>query len=165
MPRRRAGLEVSAISLEKGQGGNGVYAIGTVVNTSDRRRSRVTVEFDLLDAGGQNVGIARAYRPVLEPGAKWQLKLPVAGDAKAVSARLASIKEGPVRRPDQSSRSAAAMGRRAPRMAGKRPPIRPMRTAHTIPRTSRSGVTAKAKVTWLKLCQFIVAVCRPLNVK
>ena len=26
-----------------------------------------------------------------------------------------------------------------------------MRTAHTIPCTSRSGVTAKAKVTWLKL--------------
>jgi hypothetical protein len=89
-----AGLEVSAISLEKGEGGSGRYAVGTVVNASGRRRSQVTVEFELLDAGGQKVEVARAYRPVLEPGAKWQLKVPVAGDSKAVSARLASIKEG-----------------------------------------------------------------------
>ena len=88
-----AGLEVSAISLDKGQGSDGVYAIGTVVNTSSRPRSGVTVELDLVDAGGQKVGIVRAYRPVLAPGAKWELKLPAAGDTKAVSARLASIKE------------------------------------------------------------------------
>jgi hypothetical protein len=51
------------------------------------------VELDLLDAGGQKIGVARGYKPVLEPGAKWQFKLPV-GDAKAASARLASVKEG-----------------------------------------------------------------------
>jgi hypothetical protein len=89
-----AGLEVSAISLEKGEGGNGLYVVGTVVNTSGRRRSQVTVEFDLLDAGGERVEVGRAFRPVLEPGAKWQVKVPVAADSKAASAKLASIREG-----------------------------------------------------------------------
>ena len=88
-----AGLEVSAIALEKGKATSETCAVGTVVNTSGRKRSGVTLELDLLDADGQKVGVARGYRPVLESGAKWQLKLPV-GDAKAVSARLASIKEG-----------------------------------------------------------------------
>ena len=89
-----SGIEVSAVSLEKGQAGNEVYAVGTVVNTSNRPRSRVTVEFDLLDARGHTLQVIRAYRPVLELGAKWELKVPVAADSKAVSARLASIKEG-----------------------------------------------------------------------
>jgi hypothetical protein len=89
-----AGFEVSGIALEKGEGGNGLYAVGTVVNASGRRRSQVTVEFELLDAGGQKVEVARAFRPVLEPGAKWQVKVLVASDSKAVSAKLASIREG-----------------------------------------------------------------------
>jgi hypothetical protein len=88
-----AGFEVSAIALEKGPGTAEYYAVGTVVNTATRRRSGVTVELDLLDASGQKVGVAHGYRPALEPGGKWQLKLPV-GDAKADSARLASIREG-----------------------------------------------------------------------
>ncbi len=88
------GLEVSAISLEKGQGSSGTCAVGTVVNTSGRPCSHVTVEFDLLDAAGQKVEVAREYRPVLEPGAKWQIKVPVAADSKAVSVKVASIKEG-----------------------------------------------------------------------
>src|ERR1039458_800228 len=72
-----AGLDVSAIALEKGQGTSETCAVGTVVNTSARKRSAVTVELDLLDAGGQKIGVARGYKPVLEPGAKWQFKLPV----------------------------------------------------------------------------------------
>jgi hypothetical protein len=88
-----AGFEVSAISLEKGQGSSDTYAVGTVVNKANRQRSGVTVELDLLDAGGQKVGVARGYRPTLEAGAKWQFKVPV-GEVKAASARLASIKEG-----------------------------------------------------------------------
>jgi hypothetical protein len=89
-----AGFEVSAISLEKGQDGKEIYAVGTVVNSSERPRSLITVEFDLRDAGGHTLQILRAYRPVLKPGAKWEIRLPVAGDSKAVSARLASFKEG-----------------------------------------------------------------------
>jgi hypothetical protein len=52
------------------------------------------VELDLLDADGRKVEVARSYRPVLEPGAKWQVKVAVANDSKAVSAKLASIREG-----------------------------------------------------------------------
>jgi hypothetical protein len=89
-----AGFEVSAFSLEKGPDSSGMNAVGTVVNTSNRPRSRVTLEIDLLDAGGHKVGIVRGYRPVLEPGAKWQVKLPFEGATGAVSARLSSVKEG-----------------------------------------------------------------------
>ncbi len=89
-----AGFEVSAFSLEKGQGGTEIHAVGTVVNTSNRPRSQVTVELDLLDAGGHTLQVLRASRPVLEPGAKWEIRMPVAGDSKALSARVASIKEG-----------------------------------------------------------------------
>ena len=89
-----AGFEVSAVTLEKGDGGNRLFALGTVVNNSNRRRSQVTVEFDLLDAGGQKVEVARAFRSALEAGAKWQVKVPVASDSKAVTAKVASIAEG-----------------------------------------------------------------------
>ena len=88
-------LSVPAISIEKGEGGKGAYIVGTVVNASGRRRSHVAVEIELLDAEDHNVEIARALRPVLEPRAKWGIRVPVAGDSKAVSARPASIKEGP----------------------------------------------------------------------
>ena len=88
------GLQVLAFTMEKGQGGKGMFAVGTVVNTSNRSRSRVTLELELLDAGGQKVGVARAYQPVLAAGAKWQIKVPFEGDAKVVSARVTSIKEG-----------------------------------------------------------------------
>src|SRR5208282_5716448 len=88
-----AGFEVSAISLKKGEGGNGLYAVATVVNRSGQPRSQVTMQFDLLDARGQKVEVARAFRPVLEPGAKWEVKVAVASDSKAVSAKLASIRE------------------------------------------------------------------------
>ena len=89
-----AGFEVSPFTLEKGQDDNGTYAVGTVVNSSNRPRSRVTLEVDLLDAEGHILHVLRAYRPMLEAGAKWEIKLSVKGGAKAVTARLASLKEG-----------------------------------------------------------------------
>ena len=50
-----------------------------------------------------------------------------------------------------NSRNADAMGSRAARMAGNKPPIKPITAAQTTPRTSNSGVTLKANVIWLKL--------------
>jgi hypothetical protein len=50
------------------------------------------------------------------------------------------------------------MGDRAARIAGNKPPITPIIADHAMPRTSNSGVTRKANVTWLKLCQFMVEV-------
>jgi hypothetical protein len=52
---------------------------------------------------------------------------------------------------DYNSLSAAAMGRRAARMAGNRPPTIPINTAHTAPCTSNCGVTLKANATALKV--------------
>ncbi len=88
-----AGLEVSAISLEKGRGNSASYAVGTVVNTSSRRRTQISVEFDLLDSKGQRVEVARVFKPTLDAGAKWEIKVAVAADSKAVSVKLASVKE------------------------------------------------------------------------
>ncbi|MCX6923577.1 MAG: FxLYD domain-containing protein [Verrucomicrobia bacterium] len=89
------GLEVSVFSLEKGSSGNELYVVGTVANTSQGRHLRIRVVFDLFDAEGHKVGVATGYRPVLEPGAKWEIKVSVASDTKAAFTKLASIKEGP----------------------------------------------------------------------
>lgn len=51
----------------------------------------------------------------------------------------------------QLSRNPAAIGRRAARMAGKRPPRRPSNVAEMIAWVRRDGVTANAKATWLKV--------------
>jgi hypothetical protein len=89
-----AGFEVSGIALDKGEGSTGECVVGTVVNTSNRARSRVTLEVDLVDGGGRVLQVVRAYRPVLEAGAKWQVKVPVTGAEGAVKARVASIRAG-----------------------------------------------------------------------
>ena len=83
---------VSSITLEKSAGTSLLYAVGTVRNTSTRRRFGIKIELDLLDATGQRLGTATDYDQVLEPGAEWRFKA-LAVDSKAVSARLASIKE------------------------------------------------------------------------
>lgn len=88
-----AGLEISALSVRKEPGSLEGYVVGTLANRSSGTRSNVTIQLELLDVGGQSVGIGRAYRPKLEPGAKWEFKVSM-GESKAVTARLASIKEG-----------------------------------------------------------------------
>ena len=57
------------------------------------------------------------------------------------------------------------MGSRAARMAGNRPPIKPITAAQTTPRASNAGVTRNANVIWLKLCQFIVEVWKLLKAR
>ncbi len=64
-----------------------------------------------------------------------------------------------------SSRSAAAIGSRAARMAGNSPPIRPITAAQMMARTSSCGVTAKANAIWLKVCQLMVAALKPSKAK
>ena len=88
-----AGLQVSAISVSKDPADSESYAVGTVENTSRIRRLGLAAQLDLLDAAGQKVGIGRAYRPSLEPGAKWEFKVATT-DARVFSAKLASLKEG-----------------------------------------------------------------------
>jgi hypothetical protein len=92
-PGMPAGLQVSGISVASEPGASESYAVGTVANISNVRRLGLTIQLDLLDAAGQKVGVARAYRPALDAGAKWEFKV-ATGDAKAVGAKLTSIKEG-----------------------------------------------------------------------
>ena len=88
-----AGLQISGISIQKESGDSESYVVGTIANTSVIRRRGLAVQIDLLDATGQKVGVARAYWPVLDASAKWEFKV-ATGDPKAVSAKLASLKEG-----------------------------------------------------------------------
>ncbi len=58
----------------------------------------------------------------------------------------------------QVSLNPAAIGNRAARIAGNSPPTKPISADQITPRTSSSGVTLNANVTWLKLWRFIVEV-------
>lgn len=91
-PAAKAGFKVTPINLEKTAGSSLVYAVGTVANPAARQRFGVKVEIDLLDGTGEKLGVATDYQQVLEPKGKWQFKALVV-DSKAVSARLATIKE------------------------------------------------------------------------
>ena len=88
----KAGFQVTAISLEKASDSSLIYAVGKVKNPSARQRFGVKVELDLLDQSGQKLGVATDYQQVLEPKGNWQFKALVM-DSKAVSVKLASIKE------------------------------------------------------------------------
>ena len=95
-------------------------------------------------------GRHRFILPVAKNGRRRRPYLCVLGPWRLINPCLSVV--------NHNSRKAAAMGRRAARMAGNRPPIKPISADHTMPRTSSSGVTLKAKAIWLKLCQFIVEV-------
>lgn len=86
------GFARSEVALEKTPGSSLIYAVGTLKNTSGRRRFGVKVEFELSDAAGRKLGTASDYVQVLEPGAQWQFKALVM-DSKTASAKLAAIKE------------------------------------------------------------------------
>jgi Tfp pilus assembly protein PilV len=91
-PVAKAGFQVSAVTLEKTQGSSLIYAVGTVKNATDHQRFGVRIEFDLYDGADHKVGTAKDYQAMIEPGAEWKFKALVV-DSKAVSAKLASIKE------------------------------------------------------------------------
>jgi hypothetical protein len=91
-PATKAGFKVTPINLEKTKGSSLVYAVGTIANPAARQRFGVKVQIDLLDGSGEKLGVATDYQQVLEPKGKWQFKALVV-DSKAVSAKLASIKE------------------------------------------------------------------------
>lgn len=91
-PFAQAGFRVSTVTLEKTQGSSLVYAVGTILNETNRRRFGVKVEIELLDTTGSKVGTASDYQQALEPKAEWLFKALVL-DSKATSARIAAIKE------------------------------------------------------------------------
>ena len=87
-----ADLKVANITLEKTKGSSLVYVVGNINNVSDHQRFGVKVELELFDAGGKKVGTSTDYLQILEPRKEWHFRALVL-DAKAVSARLARIKE------------------------------------------------------------------------
>jgi hypothetical protein len=91
-PFAQAGFRVSTVTLEKTQGSSLVYAVGTILNETNRRRFGVKVEIELLDTTGSKVGTASDYQQALEPKAEWRFKALLL-DSKATSARIAAIKE------------------------------------------------------------------------
>src|SRR5688572_7328347 len=65
--------------------------------------------------------------------------------------------------PDHRSRSAAVTGSLVARIAGGRPPARPMRSAKPSPRPRRSGVTWNANDRCENVWKFRVEVVRPFR--
>lgn len=89
---KQSELSASSVILEKTPGSSLVYAVGTIRNTSARRRFGIKVELELVDEAGQKIGTASDYRQVLEPGAQWDFKALVV-QPKTASAKILSIRE------------------------------------------------------------------------
>jgi cytoskeletal protein RodZ len=85
-------LKVSPIVLRRTQGSTLVYAIGSVHNNSDQQRFGVSLELDLLDAGGKKIGTAKDYAKIIEPRKDWRFRALVVAP-KTVSVKLAKIRE------------------------------------------------------------------------
>jgi len=87
-----AGFRVGPVRLEKASGSATGHAVGTIANLLNRQRLGVRVELDLLDARGDQVGVATDYQPALKPNAEWQFRAMVS-EKQAVAARIVAIKE------------------------------------------------------------------------
>jgi hypothetical protein len=91
-PKSTQDLKVGPVRLEKAKGSSLVYAVGTLRNESPHQRFGVKLELELTGPDGRKVGLAKDYRSVLEPKQEWNFRALVL-DAKAVSAKVASIRE------------------------------------------------------------------------
>ena len=88
----RAGFSASEITLQKLPDSGLVYALGTLTNASARQRFGVKVNLDLFDAGGQKVGGATDYQPMIEPNGQWRFKALVV-ERKAATAKITAVQE------------------------------------------------------------------------
>jgi hypothetical protein len=86
------GFRVSAVALAQGQGNSLIYAVGSLVNISNRQRFGVKVELELLDAEGNQVGRATDYQQVVEPNGEWKFRALVM-EKRATAARVMGILE------------------------------------------------------------------------
>ena len=96
-PPRPKALEdlklLGTVAVEKAKGSRLSYAMGTLKNDSDHPRYGVKVEVELFDSGGNKLSAtANDYMQMLEPRKEWRFRALVL-DAKAVTAKVASIKE------------------------------------------------------------------------
>lgn len=93
-PKSPEDLKVTgAVSVEKAKGSRLAYVMGTLKNDSDHQRYGVRIELDLFDQNGNKLPAqANDYLQSLEPRKEWKFRALVL-DAKAVSAKVAAIKE------------------------------------------------------------------------
>ena len=91
-PKSPNDLKVGVITLEKTKGSSLVHAIGVLKNASEHQRFGVSIELEMTDARGNQAGVARDYRAVIEPRQEWRFRALVL-DSKAVSAQVKSIRE------------------------------------------------------------------------
>ena len=82
------------LKLEKATGSSLVYALGSLTNNSSHQRYGVRVEIALTDANGKPTGVARDYRPVLEPGEIWRFRALIL-DSRAKVATIKEVMEDP----------------------------------------------------------------------
>lgn len=85
-------FSIGKITLQKVPGSGLVYAVGTAKNTIDRQRFGVTIELNLLNENGENIGSASDYISVVEPHKSWQFKA-LLTSAGVASVTVADIKE------------------------------------------------------------------------
>ena len=86
------GVTATGVTLDRTPGTSLIYAVGTLKNSSNRPRFGLKVELEVTDAGGQRIGTATDYRPILEPGAEWQFKALVVA-SKAAGAKITAVHE------------------------------------------------------------------------
>jgi hypothetical protein len=93
-PKAITDFKTGNLKLEKATGSSLVYAIGVLTNDSWHQRYGVRIEIALTDANGQRAGVARDYRPVLEPGEMWRFRALIL-DSRARSGVVKEIMEDP----------------------------------------------------------------------
>src|SRR5687767_3599059 len=93
-PKSPEDLKISGtVSVEKAKGSRLAYVMGTLKNDSDHQRYGVRIELELFDQNGNKLpALANDYLQNLEPRKEWKFRALVL-DAKAVSAKVAAIKE------------------------------------------------------------------------
>jgi hypothetical protein len=64
-------FSIGPITLKKTPGSGLVYAVGTVINATDRQRFGVKIQLDMLDAQGETLGTTSDYISDLEPRKSW----------------------------------------------------------------------------------------------
>ena len=96
-PKSVEDFQISNLMVQRPKGTKGsklIYLVGLLTNNSDSQRLGVKVELDLFDMNGAKVDTATDYRDSVAPRESWTMRALVR-DPRAVSAKLASIKEDP----------------------------------------------------------------------
>lgn len=84
----------SPVKVEAQRGSTVIYASGTLRNALDTQRFGVSVQLELFNDAGEEVGTAQDYRDVMEARGEWNFRALVVS-RNATSARVNSVREQP----------------------------------------------------------------------